>query len=322
MRSPFADTPCSAMNSSTRASPNVSIWLILFISITYLIYTLRLLSSSCSLSNISTSIKETRLVLETSEDGKPKTGLEHIVFGIAGSASSWKRRKNFLKLWWKQDQMRGIVWLDKRVKEEKDDNLPPVNISSDTSKFAYTNQRGSRSAIRITRIVSETFKLGWKDVRWFVMGDDDTVFVAENLVRVLSKYEHEQFYYIGSTSESHLQNIILSYGMAYGGAGFAISYPLANALYKMQDRCIQRYPELYASDDRMHACMAELGVPLTKEIGFHQVRTQLFLSFHCLYVILDLDLDYFPGIHMTVTGMDFPPLHHCHVVVLIYVPWD
>lgn len=104
------------------------------------------------------------------------------------------------------------------------------------------------------------------------MGDDDTVFVAENLVRVLQKYDHEQFYYIGSSSESHLQNIHFSYNMAYGGGGFAISFPLAKELEKMQDRCIQRYPGLYGSDDRIQACMAELGVPLTKEPGFHQVR--------------------------------------------------
>lgn len=102
------------------------------------------------------------------------------------------------------------------------------------------------------------------------MGDDDTVFVVDNLVRVLSKYDHRQFYYIGSSSESHIQNIYFSYNMAYGGGGFAISYPLAKALASMQDGCIQRYPGLYGSDDRIQACMAELGVPLTKENGFHQ----------------------------------------------------
>lgn len=107
------------------------------------------------------------------------------------------------------------------------------------------------------------------------MGDDDTVFFTENLVSVLRKYDHKQFYYIGSSSESHIQNLKFSYGMAYGGGGFAISYPLAKALEKMQDRCIQRYPELYGSDDRIHACMAELGVPLTREVGFHQVRPLL-----------------------------------------------
>ncbi|KAA3475249.1 Beta-1,3-glucosyltransferase [Gossypium australe] len=167
--------------------------------------------------------------------------------------------------------MRGTVWLDKAVANRSDDHLlPPVKISCDTSKFKYKNLKGHRSAIRISRIVSETLRLGFEDVRWFVMGDDDTYFVPENLVRVLSKYDHNQLYYIGSLSESHLQNIHFSYGMAYGGGGFAISYPLAKALAKMQDRCIQRYPGLYGSDDRIHACMAELGIPLTKEPGFHQ----------------------------------------------------
>ncbi|KAF3951012.1 hypothetical protein CMV_023294 [Castanea mollissima] len=90
------------------------------------------------------------------------------------------------------------------------------------------------------------------------------VFVTENLVWVLSKYDHNQYYYIGSLLESHLQNIYFLYDMAYDGGGFAISYTLAKALEKMQDRCIQWYPGLYGSDDQMQACMAELDVPLTE----------------------------------------------------------
>ncbi|KAJ0605253.1 hypothetical protein HanHA300_Chr02g0060961 [Helianthus annuus] len=170
--------------------------------------------------------------------------------------------------------MRGIVWLDNPVETQPDDGLPPVKISGNTSHFAYKNKQGHRSAIRISRIISETLRLGMDNVRWFVMGDDDTVFITENLIRVLNKYDHNQFYYIGSLSESHLQNIFFSYSMAYGGGGFAISYPLAKALETMQDRCIQRYPGLYGSDDRMQACMAELGVPLTKEVGFHQLESR------------------------------------------------
>ena len=117
------------------------------------------------------------------------------------------------------------------------------------------------------------------------MGDDDTVFVTENLVKVLQKYDHNQFYYIGSSSESHMQNIYFSYNMAFGGGGFAISYPLAVALDRMQDRCIQRYPALFGSDDRIQACMAELGVPLTKENGFHQVSK---ISSPCKFLFIYL----------------------------------
>ncbi|CAJ2676534.1 transferring glycosyl group transferase [Trifolium pratense] len=271
--------------TQSKTSHKLLVLLILFVSVTYVLYSLKLVSTSraCKdspfssstdtthLSTSSSSLPLTNATAATDQDKPdPPTNLRHVVFGIAASAKLWEQRKNYIKLWYRSKDMRGVVWLDSKVKTEKNESLPPVRISGDTSKFAYKNKQGHRSAIRISRIVSETLRLGMKDVRWFVMGDDDTVFVTENLVRILRKYDHNQFYYIGSLSESHLQNIFFSYGMAYGGGGFAISYPLAKALHKMQDRCIQRYPGLYGSDDRMHACMAELGVPLTKETGFHQ----------------------------------------------------
>ncbi|XP_022733910.1 uncharacterized protein LOC111287552 isoform X2 [Durio zibethinus] len=257
-------------------SPKFVVSSIVLISILSIFYTLSFSNSSHELKFIKTihGIDQEIIAPPVSfpkPNPSPKTTLQHIVFGIAASARLWDHRKKYIKLWWKPQHMRGIVWLDTAVKNGTDDHhLPPLMISGDSSKFEYTNPKGNRSAIRISRIVSETLRQGMEDVRWFVMGDDDTYFLPENLVRVLSKYDHNQFYYIGSSSESHMQNIKFSYGMGYGGGGFAISYPLAKALEKMQDRCIQRYPGLYGSDERIHACMSELGVPLTKEPGFHQ----------------------------------------------------
>ncbi|KAE8657307.1 homeobox protein BEL1-like protein [Hibiscus syriacus] len=303
MRSPSGNP--LVFGHSTRPIPKLMVWLILFVSITYVIYTLELLTASLHLASgdfpFTSSLQWRSLTpsfLNQSADSKsliqlhrnvreklvsavqiqqapnqPRpTEIHDIVFGIAASSKLWQQRKEYIKIWFKPNKMRGVVWLDDRVKYTPEDKrtLPPVRVSSDTSNFAYTNRQGHRSAIRISRIVTETLRLKMDNVRWFVMGDDDTVFIAENLVRILRKYDHTQYYYIGSLSESHLQNIYFSYGMAYGGGGFAISYPLAKALVKMQDRCIQRYPGLYGSDDRMQACMAELGVPLTKELGFHQ----------------------------------------------------
>jgi hypothetical protein len=208
----------------------------------------------------------------TAEDAP--TGLRHIVFGIGASASLWESRKEYIKLWWRPGRMRGFVWMEKPVGEfyskSSRTGLPAIMVSSDTSKFPYTHGAGSRSALRISRIVSETFRLGLPGVRWFVMGDDDTVFLPENLVHVLSQLDHRQPYYVGSPSESHIQNLIFSYGMAFGGGGFAISRALAEELAKMQDGCLHRYPALYGSDDRIHACVSELGVPLTRHPGFHQ----------------------------------------------------
>jgi hypothetical protein len=119
--------------------------------------------------------------------------------------------------------------------------------------------------------VKESFELGEENVRWFVMGDDDTVFFIENLVMVLAKYDHNQMYYIGGNSESVEQDVIHSYTMAYGGGGFAISYPLAKELVRVLDGCIDRYASFYGSDQKIQGCMSEIGVPLTKELGFHQV---------------------------------------------------
>jgi hypothetical protein len=105
------------------------------------------------------------------------------------------------------------------------------------------------------------------------MGDDDTVFFPENLVAVLRKYDHEEMYYVGAPSESVEQNVMHSYGMAFGGGGFAVSRPAAAELARSMDGCLDRYRLFYGSDQRVQACLAELGVPLTREPGFHQVST-------------------------------------------------
>lgn len=338
---PTAVAGIGGVGPQARALPKLMVWLILFVSVTYVVYTLKLVSSSHACVDSEPFTTSRRLASSSSAsagansslsssllppsgrngtalaESEQRTELQHVVFGIAASAKLWEQRKNYIKLWYKPEEMRGIVWLDNAVATRTGEGLPPVRISGDTSHFKYTNRQGHRSALRISRIVSETLRLGLKDVRWFVMGDDDTVFVAENLLRVLRKYDHRQYYYIGSLSESHLQNIYFSYGMAYGGGGFAISYPLAAALERMQDRCIQRYPGLYGSDDRIQACMAELGVPLTKELGFHQydVYGNLFglLAAHPVAPLVSLH-------HLDVVEPIFPNVTRVQALQRLMVP--
>ncbi|MCO5572564.1 hypothetical protein L7F22_026320 [Adiantum nelumboides] len=201
--------------------------------------------------------------------------MNQILFGIAGAAKLWPRRKEYVKLWWSPRKMRGFVWLEDSVEEDPEEGLPVVKVSEDISRFSYTNPTGHPSGIRIARIIKEAFNQGLPDVKWFVMGDDDTVFAAENLLQLLRKYDSNELYYIGNPSESHSSNTYFSHGMSFGGGGIAISYPLAKMLSGMLDDCIERYPFLFGSDDRLHACITELGVPLTKEPGFHQVSLHL-----------------------------------------------
>ncbi|CAI8589293.1 unnamed protein product [Vicia faba] len=192
-------TPTHQQRTSNPHSPKLfMLWLILAVSLTYFIYTLKLVSTSttCNHSPLSINLHSSTTTTNTNTSKLTsttphKTHLKHVVFGIAASSKLWPQRKNYIKLWYNNNTMRGIVWMDdETVKTDPNEGLP--------------------------------------------------------------------------------MNIYFSYGMAYGGGGFAISYGLAKTLVKMQDRCIHRYPGLYGSDDRMQACMAELGVPLTKEIGFHQ----------------------------------------------------
>ncbi|CAD5327982.1 unnamed protein product [Arabidopsis thaliana] len=166
------------------------------------------------------------------------TRRRHLLFSIAASHDSWLRRSSYVRLWYSPESTRAVVFLD-RGGLESDLTLPPVIVSKDVSRFPYNFPGGLRSAIRVARVVKETVDRGDKDVRWFVFGDDDTVFFVDNLVTVLSKYDHRKWFYVGSNSEFYDQNV--------------------------------RYSHMYGSDSRIFSCVAELGVTLTHEPGFHQI---------------------------------------------------
>lgn len=197
------------------------------------------------------------------------TNLSHIVFCIGGSVATWTRRRGYSALWWRPERTRGHVWLDEAPAAGAwFASDPPFRVSADASRF------GNRAApSRMARIVAESQKLHAQDasVRWFVMGDDDTVFFVDNLVATLRKYDHDEMYYVGTPSESVEQNVMHSYGMAFGGGGFAVSAPAAAEFARIIDGCLDRYANLYGSDQRVHSCFSELGIPLTREPGFHQV---------------------------------------------------
>ncbi|GLT93054.1 hypothetical protein SLE2022_108600 [Rubroshorea leprosula] len=214
-------------------------------------------------------------VLNRNTGGEPDTAptnISHILFGIGGSAKTWETRRVYSSLWWHPTITRGFVWLDYIPHKNQDRNrtnisVPPRLSSRDWTKFKFSS---SRSAVRIARIIRDSFNEKLPNVRWFVMGDDDTVYFTENLVSVLAKYDHRQMWYIGGNSESVEQDTMHSYGMAFGGGGFALSYPLAEKLVRILDGCIDRYYYFYGSDQRIWACISEIGVPLTIHPGFHQ----------------------------------------------------
>lgn len=219
------------------------------------------------------------------------TSVRNLLFSIASSSKSFPNRKPYIRLWYNPQTTRAFIFLD-RPPNVSAPTLPPVIISADTSRFPYTFPRGLRSAVRVARIVKDVVDREPSEVRWFVFGDDDTVFFVDNLVTVLSNYDHESWVYVGGRSESYEQNVANSFDMAFGGGGFAISSSLARVLARVSDSCLMRYGHLYGSDSRVFSCLAELGIGLTHEPGFHQVdlRGNLFgmLSAHPLSPLLSL----------------------------------
>lgn len=217
--------------------------------------------------------------LSAAEGDTTSTAAHHLLFAIASSTKTFPRRKDYIRLWYRPNSTRAYVFLDRLPAggaNASDPTLPPLLIHESTAGFPYNNSKGHRSAVAIARMVKAVALRNESDVRWCVFGDDDTVFLVDNLVSTLSKYDHEQWYYIGANSESYEQNAYFSFHMGYGGGGFVLSHGLAKVLATVLDSCIVRYPHLYGSDARIFSCLAELGISLTHEAGFHQVHTTSF----------------------------------------------
>ncbi|CAK9164699.1 unnamed protein product [Ilex paraguariensis] len=191
-----------------------------------------------------------------------------------GSVATWSYRKSYIETWWQPNVTQGYVFLDKAPTGDLlpwPSYSPPFRVSEDTSKFEVYSQHAAPSIIKIVRMILETFREEDEGVRWYVMADDDTVFVVDNLVEVLAKYNHTKYLYIGGHSECIKSNVDHSFEMAFGGGGYALSYPLAAALVTNLDGCIKRYPDYRISDRILQSCISDFGVSLTAEKGFHQI---------------------------------------------------
>lgn len=207
------------------------------------------------------------------------TNLSHIVFGITGTTVTWSNRRWYVESWWSPNKTKGYVFMDKPPLTEHlpwPSLSPPLRISEDNSRYKDYDRHRTAHAIRTLRVIEETFKAdkerkGEGEVRWYVMVDDDTVLFLDNLLEILSKYDHRKYFYIGMHSESIMANLIYSFEMGFGGGGYALSYPLAKAVTKNMESCIKAYSTLLSSDHMLQSCIADLGVSLTKERGFHKV---------------------------------------------------
>ncbi|KAJ0940830.1 hypothetical protein HanRHA438_Chr02g0087841 [Helianthus annuus] len=203
------------------------------------------------------------------------TNVSQLVFCISGSVKAWGNRRSYIREWWRPNITRGYIFFDKEPTVDilpwAYDNLPPYRVSENTTNLEVYSRHVKPDVIRIVRTILETFREGDMDVRWYIIGDDDTIFFLDNMVQLLGRYDHTKYFYIGGISECIKSNFDFSFEMAFGGAGFALSYPLVEALVANLDQCIGTYPFYFVSDQILSACIADLGVSLTSEKGFHQI---------------------------------------------------
>ncbi|CAI5469919.1 unnamed protein product [Closterium sp. Yama58-4] len=234
---------------------------------------------------------------EEKGEEEEETGVRHILFNIASSNASFSKRVRYIRAWWRpeigaasasasasssasasaaEERLRGYVWVDHVANISKAlqcgaGGTPRVRVSSSTEHLSYRG-KAIRDYVRMARVVVDAYRLGEKNVRWYVMGDDDTFFSPRAIAAFLQQYDHRAPLYLGSTSETHMQNVDFTRTMAFGGAGFAVSAALAEALSAGEgmDPCLERHAKLRGSDERVAACVGELGVSLTLAPGFHQ----------------------------------------------------
>ncbi|KAE8712191.1 hypothetical protein F3Y22_tig00110260pilonHSYRG00041 [Hibiscus syriacus] len=211
----------------------------------------------------------------STDDTNSATNISHIKFILASSQKTLKSRKPYIESWWQPNRTRGNIFLDSPPPKDFlpwPSSYPPFQVNEEVKKLRVYPKLVVPAAVRLFRSILETFRLGDDEgVRWYVMGDDDTVFFVENLVEVLGKYDESKHYYIGMTSEAVKSNFDFSFDMAYGGAGYALSYSLVKTLVPVIDDCIERYLYLRVSDQLLSFCLADLGVDLTTQKGFHQI---------------------------------------------------
>ncbi|CAF2692526.1 unnamed protein product [Rotaria sp. Silwood2] len=119
--------------------------------------------------------------------------------------------------------------------------------------------------------IKDDMHIGRKNIQWFAVGDDDTVWFVNNLLDTLQQYNSSNLMYIGDISDKKSQVIRHGDYYAYGGGGILLSRPLA-ILFAQHTQDCKRFLHLYGGDEMIGKCITEvLQVKLTRNKNFHQM---------------------------------------------------
>ncbi|KAL0419554.1 UNVERIFIED_CONTAM: hypothetical protein Sradi_1368900 [Sesamum radiatum] len=278
---------------------------LIFVSIPNQIFPLRKGLTSETSSSFSPRIND-----YSSQTNYSPTNLSHLVFGLLGSEKAWHHRKAYIESWWRPNATRGFLYLDKAPTGDLlpwSNASPPYRVSDNLTEFLLETDARAPVMIRMVHGIMEVFReTDHENLRWVVMGDDDSVFFVDNIVDVLGQYDHTKYYYLGGQSEFVMSNYWFSFNQGFGGAGFMLSYPLAKALSEDMESCLRRYAKWISADQITMACIADIGVNLSPQKGIHQIdlrgNISGFLSSHPKSPLLSLH--HFDGVKPIFPSMN------------------
>ena len=202
-----------------------------------------------------------------------------LAFGFCSSRVTVKDRISDVTQWW-DSRLDGLVLVD----NEMPDDLPAlpaglhVRATSKPWQFVSAAERCAWGQIADTHAA-------YPKADWYILGDDDTLFVPEALHAVLSRYDASKPWYMGAPSDSPKQNHdfggwLLSTGpqlgsYAFGGGGIIISQGLMQIIIKDYAECLHNHDGMFGGDQRIGACVKVLapGTELTILKGMHQIDT-------------------------------------------------
>ncbi|XP_047942570.1 uncharacterized protein LOC125189326 [Salvia hispanica] len=176
------------------------------------------------------------------------------------------RTETHIESWWRPNVTRGVLYLDEAPTEDLmpwSDASPPFRVSDDLTKFLQETNARAPIMIRMVHGIMEVVReMRDTNLRWVVMGEDDSIFFVENMIDVLGGFDHRKYYYLGRNSEFINTNYWFSFNQGLGGAGFILSYSLAKAVANDMENCLRRYAHLSSSDTITMSCIVDIGVNL------------------------------------------------------------
>ena len=137
--------------------------------------------------------------------------------------------------------------------------------------------------------IRQSWKLGWKvdayknipgfkelwkrfpEKDWYLMIDDDTYLLLDNLLNFLEGLDPKEPIYMGAP---HIQvgcDGIKDYNdslpFAQGGSGIIISYGAMKKAQHIWDHCMEKYKKCWGGDIRISVCMRDAGVSMKVKKG-------------------------------------------------------